>query len=447
MSPLSNLEVWPVPTPSEPIKCSVRVPGSKSLTNRYLVLAALASTPSTLHNPLIARDSQLMAAALTSLGTSIKTIVAPDTHQLSWHITPGATTTPADLDCGLAGTVMRFLPPVAALTGTSTRFFGDTAARKRPIAELLDGLRQCGVDVTSRSGGLPFTIAAPGGVRGGSVSIDASASSQFVSGMLLSAARFTNGIDLHHTGDSVPSQPHINMTLQALLDAGVMAEQCSPTHWRVEPGDFHGIEVNVEPDLSNAAAFLALAAATGGTVTVLDWPVHTTQAGAAMLDILTEFGAHVSRERNQVTVTGQNLNAVDLDLRAHGELTPVVAALCALASGTSTLSGIGHLRGHETDRLAALCTELSALGARVVESDTALQITGGSLQPGVFGTYHDHRMAQAGAILGAAVPGMSVENVRTTDKTLPGFADMWTACVRGDRISAPPQVDPLELSR
>lgn len=388
-----------------------------------------------------------MVAALSALGVHVDTVVEPESGALSWHVTPGSADRSVEVDCGLAGTVMRFLPPVAAVLGSSTRFFGDVGAKRRPIAQLLDGLAQCGVSVTSRSGGLPFEVAADGGVAGGQVSIDASESSQFISGLLLSGCRFTHGLDLHHTGTSLPSMPHIEMTMQCLLDAGVMAEQRSATHWRIEPGPFHGIEVTVEPDLSNAAPFLALAAATGGRVTVLDWPVHTTQAGHEMLSILSQFGAQVTQQRGEVTVTGSSLQPVDLDLSGHGELTPVVAALCALTHGTSTLRGIGHLRGHETDRLTALATELAALGAKVVEAETSLTITGGDLQAGVFGTYHDHRMAQAGAVLGAAVPGMKVENIRTTDKTLPGFADMWAACVRGDGVATAPQVDPMELSR
>jgi 3-phosphoshikimate 1-carboxyvinyltransferase len=404
---------------------TVSLPGSKSLTNRALVLAALADGPSLVRRALSSRDTALMAAALSSLGSRV------DTARPDWRVTPGHLHGPVRVDCGLAGTVMRFVPPVAALARGPVWFDGDAHARARPMGQVLEALRRLGVQVDDGGrGALPFTVAGTGSVRGGTVVLDASASSQFVSGLLLSGSRYEEGVDVRHDGEPVPSLPHIEMTVACLRQHGVTVDDSTPNRWQVLPGPVRGVDVAIEPDLSNAAPFLAAGAVTGGAVTVRDWPRETTQAGDALREILTLMGARVAWTEDGLTASGVGaLTGLDYDLHDVGELTPAVAALAALASGPSRLRGVAHIRGHETDRLAALARELAALGARVAETGDGLEIRPARLHGGVFHTYADHRMAQAAVILGLAVPGVLVQDVATTAKTFPGFPAAWSGLV------------------
>ncbi|GAB4008292.1 3-phosphoshikimate 1-carboxyvinyltransferase [Nocardioides ultimimeridianus] len=413
-------DLWPAPVATPGLEAVVRLPGSKSLTNRALVLAALADGPSVVRRALRSRDTMLMARALTALGATV------DTEGVDWSVTPlSGTPTGTSVDCGLAGTVMRFVPPVAGLVSGAVAFDGDEHMRNRPVGEILTALRGLGIDI-SEGDRLPFTITGTGSVRGGTVVIDASASSQFVSALLLAGARFDEGVDVRHDGKPIPSLPHIEMTVAMLRDRGVEVDDADANRWAVAPGPIKAHDETIEPDLSNAAPFLALAAVSGGTVTVRDWPWHTTQAGDALRQILADMGCSVSLSADGLTVTGPaTLEGVDLDLHDVGELAPAVAALCALATTPSRLTGIAHIRGHETDRLAALARELGALGADVTELDDGLEIRPAPLHGGVFHTYADHRMAQAGVIIGAAVAGVEVEDIATTGKTFPDFATFW----------------------
>lgn len=406
------------------------MPGSKSLTNRYLVLAALARERSTLRDPLRSRDTLLMANALRTLGARVDE-AGPGGRD--WVVTPGPLRGGGQLQCGLAGTVMRFLPPVAALAAGPVRFDGDPPARRRPMGPVLHALRVLGVALQDDGGGrLPFTVCGTGRVRGGAVTLDASPSSQFVSALLLAGSRYEQGVTVHHDGPPLPSQPHVAMTVQTLRDAGVTVLDDTPDTWQVPPGPIEGLDVDVEPDLSNAGPFVAAALVVGGRIRVPGWPQHTTQAGDALRDILDAMGAEVSLDQGGLTVRGEGqVQGVDVDLHDASELTPVVAALAALARSPSRIRGVAHIRGHETDRLAALAAELGALGARVEQLDDGLRISPGALRGGRFRTYHDHRMATAGALVGLRVAGVLVEDVDTTAKTLPGFADRWASMLAG----------------
>jgi 3-phosphoshikimate 1-carboxyvinyltransferase len=401
----------------------VSLPGSKSLTNRELVLAALADGPGVVRRALRSRDTELMATALTTLGSAV------DSSGADWRVVPGISPTDtADVavDCGLAGTVMRFVPPVAALRGGATAFDGDPHARTRPMAEVLDALRTLGVRVSSGSDRLPFLIDGTGSVQGGTVVIDASTSSQFVSALLLAAPRFEEGVDVRHDGKPVPSLPHIEMTVACLRARGVEVNDGDANRWRVLPGPIAARDVAIEPDLSNAAPFLMLALTSGGRVTVADWPAVTTQAGDALRGILEQMGAEVTLADDGLTVRGTGaIHGIDVDLHDVGELAPAVAALAALADSPSHLRGIAHIRGHETDRLAALARELTALGGDVTEHADGLAVRPAPLHGGTFHTYADHRMAQAAVVVGSAVPEVVVEDVETTSKTFPGFAQVW----------------------
>jgi len=416
------LSDWAAPRATGPVDAVVALPGSKSLTNRALLLAALADGPSVVRRALRSRDTLLMAAALTGLGSTV------DTTDEDWAVTPGRFERDTQVDCGLAGTVMRFVPPAAGLSSGTVAFDGDPHMRTRPIGEVLVALRSLGVDVDDGGrGALPFDVRGTGAVRGGRVVIDASASSQFVSALLLAGARYDEGVDVRHDGKPVPSLPHIDMTVAILREHGVEVDDSTANRWAVAPGVVKPVDHVIEPDLSNAAPFLALAAVTGGRVTVRDWPASTTQAGDALRDILEQLGCTVGLGDDGLTVTGPaQLEGIDVDLHDHGELTPAVAALCALAAGPSHLRGVAHIRGHETDRLAALATELGGLGADVVEHPDGLSFRPASLHGGVFHTYADHRMAHAGVIVGAAVDGILVENIETTSKTFPDFASFWS---------------------
>ena len=420
---------WPAPRARGPVTAAVSLPGSKSLTNRALVLAALADGPSVVRRALRSRDTLLMAAALRSLGVQV------DSDGDDWAVRPGPLTGPADIDCGLAGTVLRFLAPVAGLTDGSVRLDGDPHLRVRPIGELVVALRQLGVAI--EGDGLPLTVHGTGAARGGRVVIDASASSQFVSGLLLAAPRFDEGVDVRHDGKPLPSLPHVEMTVAMLRERGVEVDDTDADRWVVAPGPISALDCDIEPDLSNAAPFLALAAVSGGSVTVRDWPEQTTQAGDLLREILAAMGCRVERDARGLTVHGSGtLRGVDLDLHDAGELAPAVAALCALADSPSHLRGIAHIRGHETDRLSALANELGGLGADVAEREDGLSFRPAPLHGGIFRTYADHRMAHAGVIVGAAVDGILVEDVATTSKTFTGFAPFWAGLVEATRDPA-----------
>jgi 3-phosphoshikimate 1-carboxyvinyltransferase len=413
---------WAAPLAAGAVDADVALPGSKSLTNRFLVLAALARDTSRLRAPLRSRDTMLMAGALRRLGARVE-----DGDDGDWLVTPGALRGDVDVECGLAGNVMRFLPPLAAIAEGPVTFDGDPPARQRPMAPLLEALRALGVPVEDGSRGvLPFTVRGTGSVRGGSVTLDASASSQFISGLLLSGARYDHGVTVHHDGQALPSLPHIDMTVETLRDVGVIIDDSDARTWRVEPGEVAALDIRVEPDLSGAAPFLAAALVTGGRVRVPGWPQHTSQAGDDLRDLFTRMGATVRLERDGLTVTGSgSIHGIDADLHECSELTPVVAALCALADSPSVIRGVAHIRGHETDRLAALRTELSALGAGVTETGDGLRIAPGPLHGGTFRTYADHRLVMAAAVLALAVPGVVVEDVGAVAKTMPDFTTLW----------------------
>ena len=424
---------WAATTRREPLRHTVSLPGSKSPTNRELVLAALASDPSTLHAPLMARDTSLMMDALRQLGAGIDAIDSgSEGHDLLVTPIPQGHTVEATIQCGLAGTVMRFVPPLMALLRGHAHFDGDVAARARPMSATLDALEQLGLDVDSASGKLPFSLSNTGRSAATTLRIDASASSQFVSGLLLMAARLPEGLRIEHTGSQLPSIPHIDMTLQCLRARGITADMVEPGVWAVEPGEIDAHPVTIEPDLSNAAPFLAAPLITGGHLSVTGWPESTTQVGALVPELLQHFGAHVSLDDGVMTIDGgdgfagrASLPGVDLDLSHAGELAPTLVTLAALSSGPSTFRGIGHLRGHETDRLAALVANITALGGSATETEDGITVTPAELHAGEWKSYDDHRMATSGALVGLAVEGVTLDDMACTSKTLPEFPKLW----------------------
>ncbi|GGZ42949.1 3-phosphoshikimate 1-carboxyvinyltransferase 1 [Streptomyces inusitatus] len=433
--------LWPAPFATGAVDATVTVPGSKSVTNRALVLASLAAEPGWLRRPLRSRDSLLMAEALRALGVGIEETVSssssiaggPESEGEAWRIIPAGLHGPATVDVGNAGTVMRFLPPVAALADGPVRFDGDPRSYERPLHGVIDALRALGARIDDDGrGALPMTVHGGGALDGGAVEIDASSSSQFVSALLLSAPRFNQGVEVRHIGGRLPSMPHIRMTVDMLRAVGAQVDEPEtggePNVWRVSPSAVLGRDVTIEPDLSNAQPFLAAALITGGRVVIPDWPSRTTQPGDALREIFTEMGGSCELTDEGLVFTGTGkIHGIDVDLGEVGELTPGIAAVAALADSPSTLRGVAHLRLHETDRLAALTKEINELGGDVTETEDGLHIRPRPLHGGIFHTYDDHRMATAGSIIGLAVEGVEIENVATTAKTLPDFPRMWTA--------------------
>lgn len=430
---MTNDAHWPaIYRGATPVDISVVIPGSKSVTNRALILATQAKSPSTLHRPLLSRDSELMVGGLKALGIGIEesTVIVDGNEELQWIITPAPMHGGVRVDVGNAGTVMRFLPPLAALATGEVTFDGDPRSYERPLGPVIKALEELGVSIEHEDRySLPLTLIGTGKIRGGQITIDASESSQFLSALLLVAPSFTNGITIQHKGGLLPSMPHIEMTVDMLRQFGASVEvDTVAQRWRVKPGPLHGLDVVIEPDLSNAAPFLSIAMVCGGRVAIADWPKQTTQPGDQLRTILSKMGAQFSFGDNGLTIIGTGtIQGIDVDLHDVGELTPSIAALAALADSPSYLRGIGHLRKHETDRLAALTREINALGGNVVEEETALRITPAPLHAGIFHTYDDHRLATAGAVLGLVVEGIEVENIATTRKTLPDFPGLWSS--------------------
>jgi 3-phosphoshikimate 1-carboxyvinyltransferase len=438
---------WPAPVASGAVDATVTVPGSKSVTNRALVLAALAAEPGWVRRPLRSRDTLLMADGLRAMGVQIDEVVNGHGGGEAWRVIPAGLRGPATVDVGNAGTVMRFLPPVAALADGPVRFDGDPRSYERPLHGVIDALRALGARIDDGGrGSLPLTVHGGGALDGGKVEVDASASSQFVSALLLSGPRCNLGVEVRHTGETLPSVPHIRMTVQMLRRAGAKVD--TPENggeanvWRVDPSALLGRDLTVEPDLSNAQPFLAAALVTGGRVVIPDWPERTTQPGDALRELFTRMGGRCELTSAGMVMTGSGrVHGIDADLGDVGELTPGIAALAALADSPSQLRGVAHLRLHETDRLAALTREINALGGDVTETADGLLIRPRPLHGGVFHTYDDHRLATAAAVIGLAVPGVLVENVGTTAKTLPEFTELWTAMLGlppGDAPAASP---------
>ncbi|PBC77899.1 3-phosphoshikimate 1-carboxyvinyltransferase [Streptomyces sp. TLI_235] len=428
--------LWPAPVATAAVDATVTIPGSKSATNRALVLAALADGPGWVRRPLRSRDSQLMADGLRALGVTVEETVNAASGGTgggeAWRVIPAPQLLgPARVDVGNAGTVMRFLPPLAALADGPVHFDGDPRCYERPQHGVIDALRTLGARIDDGGrGGFPLTVHGTGAVDGGTVDVDASSSSQFISALLLSGARYNNGVEIRNIGETVPSLPHIRMTVDMVRKAGGQVDAPEDGGekdvWRVTPGALIGRDLVVEPDLSNAAPFFAAALVTGGRVTVRDWPRHTYQPGDQLREIYTRMGGtcRFTDEGLEFTGTGR-IRGIEADLHDVGELTPVIAAVAALADSESHLYGIAHLRLHETDRLAALAKEINDLGGDVSETEDGLRIRPRPLRGGVFHTYEDHRLATAAAVIGLAVEGVRVENVATTAKTLPDFPQMW----------------------
>lgn len=419
---------WHAPRAAQPLDAVVALPGSKSLTNRALVLAALAEGRSVVRRPLRSRDTELMVAALRVLGVRVE----DDGGDWVVEGVPGALVpTGAFVEVGNAGTVARFLPPVAALATAPVTFDGDPRVRERPLSPLLHALRELGAHLSTVEG-LPLTVRGTGSLRGGSVVLDASQSSQLVSGLLLVGPRTIEGVAVRHEGTRLPSAPHLAMTVDALRACGATVDDTVEGVWRVAPGPLLPRDAAVEPDLSTAAAYLAAPLVAGGSVTVEGWPVGTRQPGAVLPDLLEAMGGVVTRTADSVTVAaGDGLHGIDADLADAPELTPVLTALAALADSPSRFRGVAHIRLQETDRLKALATELGRAGGDAVETEDGIEIRPSALHGALLSSYDDHRVAMAWAVLGLGVDGIEVDDIATTRKTVPDFVGSWSRLLGG----------------
>ncbi len=433
-SPSPVQGAYTAPTASGAVHATVTIPGSKSLTNRELIIAAIADGPGRLIAPLHSDDSRRMVDALRALGVGIEEVDGDGEFGPDLVVTPAKLLGGTTVDCGQAGTVMRFIAPLAGLSQHDVHLTAHETALHRPMGGLISALRDLGVDIDDEgTWSLPFTIRGHGRIRGGRIEIDASASSQFVSGLLLAAPRFDVGLHLVHTGTHLPSLPHIDMTIEALSRRGIRIERPGVGEWLVEAGVPRAKEIAIEPDLSNAAPFLAAALVTGGSVSVTGWPVHSTQPGHLLPEILQAMGAHVGRHSGTLTVrAGAGIRGLDLDLSAASELTPTLVGLAAFAESPTTIRGIGHIRLHETDRIAALVGNIRALGGEAEELSDGLRIIPRPLTGGSWAAHHDHRMATTGALIGLRVPDVEIDDIGTTAKTLPEFTLLWERMLRGD---------------
>lgn len=426
---------WHCPRATGPLSATLEIPGSKSLTNRELVLAALADGPSILRAPLHSDDSARMTEALSALGVQIDEVEGTSPFGPDLRVTPPARLGGGvTIDCGQAGTVMRFIAGVAGLADGDLTLTAHPSALHRPMGAMITALRELGVDVDDEGRwALPFVVRGRGHIRGGEVVIDASASSQFVSGMLLAAPRFDTGLHLIHSGPRLPSLPHIDMTVDALARRGVHVERPSTNEWIVPPQAPRAKDVSIEPDLSNAAPFLAAAMIAGGSVSVAGWPAHSTQPGVLLATILHDMGARVSRRGGALTVSaGRVIHGIEIDLAPASELTPTIVGLAAFANDATTITGIGHIRGHETNRIEALVDNVRAVGGHAEELEDGIRIEPRPLHGGIWRAFHDHRMATTGALIGLGADGVVVDDIGTTAKTMPQFPQLWARMLDGD---------------
>lgn len=417
---------WHAPTINGAINSTLEIPGSKSATNRAFVLAALGNKNSIITNPLFARDTNLMLEALEKLGCNVvKKLNSVEISPMKKDHSE------ISIDVGLAGTVMRFVPPLAALSSGTSHFDGDERARNRPMKTLIESLKKLNVKVIdNHQGKLPFSIISDGQITGGEIEIDASESSQFISALMLVGAKFKNGLTIKHVGQNLPSLPHIEMTIEMLKEVGVKTNQINTTTWRIDNQNINSKNWVVEPDLSNAGPFLAAAMVTKGEIKINDWPLQTTQAGNSWIEILSLMGANIQLNSKQLILKNDSeIKGINYNLNDVGELTPVLVAISLFANSKSEFTGISHLRGHETDRLAALVENITAIGGDAKETEDGLIINPKQLHGGVWKAFDDHRMATAGAVIGLKVKDIYVDDISTTSKTLPNFENLWNKMV------------------
>ncbi|MFH1923429.1 MAG: 3-phosphoshikimate 1-carboxyvinyltransferase [Planctomycetota bacterium] len=409
--------------PTGPLSGSIRPPGSKSITNRALVCAALADGESVLTGALDSEDTRVMIDALGQLGLT----VGHDANAHTIRVLGSAGRLPAaeaDLYVANSGTTLRFLTAMVALAHGVYRLDGTPRMRQRPIGDLLDALRQLGADVESQSpGGCPPVVVRAGGLPGGRATVAGSISSQFLSGLLMAAPCAAGPVELVVEGPLV-SKPYVEMTLAVMSAFGVQVEVENLQHFLVPAGrPYQARRYEIEPDASAASYFFAAAAVTGGEVTVEGLTRGSLQGDVAFCDCLAQMGCEVRYGVQSITVVGKALRGIDVDMNPISDTVQTLSAVALFADGPTTITGVAHIRHKETDRIRAMATELRKLGAQVDERPDGLKIVPGSLRSAQLDTYDDHRMAMSLAVVGLALPGVVIRDPGCTAKTYPRFFD------------------------
>jgi 3-phosphoshikimate 1-carboxyvinyltransferase len=420
-----KLEIVPL---AKPPAATVHVPGSKSITNRALVLAALSRPRwSKLENVLRSEDTEVMLAALEALGFNL-TIDWPNSVVRfgGWGGIDQIPAGSADLFVENSGTTMRFLTAMLGLGHGRYRLDGTSRMRERPIEDLLSALQEMGVRVVSEANnGCPPVVVEAQGWRGGHMHVKGDVSSQFLSALLMAAPLAHAPVWIHVTGNMV-SEPYVHMTLSMMRQWGFQYEVVSPTMYRIpapqpRPALASVFSYIIEPDASAASYFFAVAALTDGRITVLDLPERSLQGDVHFADLLADMGCRVEKCSSGITVHGRSLRGIDVDMNAISDTVMTLAVVACLAEGPTTIRNVAHIRHKETDRLAALATELRKVGAEVEEFADGLTITPRPLHGAEIDTYNDHRMAMSMALIGLRVPGIVIRNPGCVAKTYPNF--------------------------
>jgi 3-phosphoshikimate 1-carboxyvinyltransferase len=412
------LPITPLPGPVDAV---VRVPGSKSITNRALACAALAQGESELHGALEADDTLAMVDGLVALGVE----VLPHWQDALVDVQGCAGRPPAQLalvDARLSGTTSRFLLPIAGLGTGTTRVDGDHGLRARPMGDVVGAIRALGGVATEigAPGHLPIQIHG-GPLAGGRVELPGDTSSQFLSGLLLAGPAMRTGLEVRVTTELV-SRPYVDMTIAVMAAFGAHVDQPSPDRWVVEPGSYWGTTYHIEPDASSASYAFAAAAIVGGSVTIEGLGTDSLQGDLAFVDLLERMGAEVSRATDRTTVRGTGrLRGIDADLSQLSDVAQTLAVVAAFADGPTRVTGIGFIRGKETDRVGNVVAELRRARIDAEEQRDGYVIRPGRVYPATFDSHGDHRMAMAFALLGLRAEGIRIADPTCVAKTSPGY--------------------------
>ncbi len=408
--------------PSGPVRGVIRPPGSKSITNRALVCGALAPGESVLEGALASEDSQVMIDSLRRLGIAVR--AEDEGRRLIVGGQGGRIpASQAELYTANSGTTMRFLTAMVCLGRGVYRLDGTPRMRERPIGDLLEALGQLGADARSeQNNGCPPVLVRAQGLRGGRTEVAGQISSQFLSALLMAAPCTKQPVEIVLRGTLV-SRPYVDMTLAVMRSFGAHVEEPQPCRFLVQPTGYQACEYPIEPDASAASYFFGAAAITGGQVTVEGLSPHSLQGDVAFCQCLRQMGCQVEYGPTGITVSGRAQHGIDVDMNAMSDTVPTLAAVALVAQGPTRIHGVAHMRHKETDRIAALATELRKLGASVEEMPDGLLIQPGPLHGAEIETYNDHRMAMSLALVGLVVPGVVIRNPACTAKTYPGFFD------------------------
>ena len=425
---------YTVPILAKPVTASIQPPGSKSITNRALLCAALANGKTTLKGCLRSDDTRVMIHALSQLGLNVE----EDTNDgnISIEGQGGSIGTDLDIFVDNSGTTIRFLTGALSVLGGRFSLDGIARMRERPIQHLVDALNQIGCGVSCGTNGCPPVRIDGSGAYGGEISIRGDFSSQFLSGLLMALPYAREPVSII-VDDTLVSIPYVQMTMDVMASFGVCVSHDNFERFSVPaPLEYQGRTYEVEPDASAASYFMALAAATGSTITIEGIGRKSIQGDIRFADVLEQMGCDVRWTESSVTISGRELVGIDVDMNGISDTVQTLAVLALFARGPTTIRNVGHIRHKETDRLAALATELAKLGAAVTESADSLEIIPGQLTGATIGTYNDHRMAMSFAIAGLRIPDVKLENPGCCEKTYPDFFSDLQRVIGGENGTA-----------